>query len=365
MTLRERIETVFHGGAPDAMVWFGDLTYWYSSHQQIGDLPERWRGDRGIGQLHRDYNVGEYIPGCCACDTIEGDKVRVESCEADGKMTIQWHTPAGVLTERREYSIPSFSWGITEHAVKTVEDLRTVRYIMENRRYVPCPDKIETVDRDCAEFGLPVVAVPGTPITELNKTWIGVMDLAYLIADETAEVEKTLDAIAESHERLLRLAGECACGYVMVCENLSGETMGGYFDRYMRDCLTRRTDSLHRHGKKVMIHIDGTQYGVLDKIASTGIDCVDALTPKPVGDISLKDIRNVAGPDIIILGGIPGAMFAPPFTAADMEKHVKEIIRLHKNSGKFMLGVADQVPPDGDIKLVNLVSDLVEEYGHY
>lgn len=365
MTLRERVETVFRGGTPDAMVWFGDLTYWHSAHQQIGDLPERWRGERGIGQLHRDYNVGEYIPGCCAYETIEGDKVRVESRQDNGKSTICWHTPAGILTERREYSIPSFSWGITEHAVKTVEDLRIVRYIMEHRCYVPCPDKIAQIDRDYAEFGLPVVAIPGTPITELSKTWIGVMDLAYLIADEKAEVEKTLDTIAASHEQLLQLTAECNCGYVMICENLTGETMGGYFDRYMRDCLTRRADSLHRHGKKVMIHIDGTQYGVLDKIANTGIDCVDALTPKPVGDILLEDIRRVAGPDILILGGIPGAMFAPPFTASDMEKHVKEIIRLHKDSGKFMLGVADQVPPNGDVKLVKLVSELVEEYGRY
>ena len=30
-----------------------------------------------------------------------------------------------------------------------------------------------------------------------------------------------------------------------------------------------------------------------------------------------------------------------------------------------MFGVADQVPPNGDLKLVKLVSDLVEEYGRY
>ncbi len=48
-----------------------------------------------------------------------------------------------------------------------------------------------------------------------------------------------------------------------------------------------------------------------------------------------------------------------------MEKYVREIIRIHKDSGKFMLGVADQVPPNGDINLIKLVADLVEEYGRY
>ncbi len=89
------------------------------------------------------------------------------------------------------------------------------------------------------------------------------------------------------------------------------------------------------------------------------------MTPKPVDDVALEDLRGMAGPDILLLGGLPGAMFAPPFDAKSMEKHVKEIIRIHKDSGKFMLGVADQVPPNGDITLVKLISGLVEEYGRY
>ncbi len=78
-----------------------------------------------------------------------------------------------------------------------------------------------------------------------------------------------------------------------------------------------------------------------------------------------KKIRALAGNDILILGGLPGAMFAPPFTADDLTHHVLNLIRLHKGSNRFMLGVADQVPPNGDIRLVRLVSELVEEHGGY
>jgi len=58
-------------------------------------------------------------------------------------------------------------------------------------------------------------------------------------------------------------------------------------------------------------------------------------------------------------------MFAPPFTARDIERHVKEIIRIHKDTGKFLFGVADQVPPNGDIAFVKLIADLIAEYGTY
>ena len=79
----------------------------------------------------------------------------------------------------------------------------------------------------------------------------------------------------------------------------------------------------------------------------------------------MSELRQLVGDDIIICGGLPGAMFAPPFTAKDIEKQVMEIIRCHKKSGKFIVGVADQVPPNGDINFVKLVSELLEEYGRY
>jgi hypothetical protein len=171
--------------------------------------------------------------------------------------------------------------------------------------------------------------------------------------------------MAESQKEIYRITEQAACGYVMICENLTAETMGGLFNRYSREFLAERVDGLHAHGKKALIHIDGTLRGVVEGIADIGIDCIDALTPRPVGDVDLAEIRALTGDDILILGGLPGAIFAPPFTAKDFEQHVLEIIRLHKDSGRFMLGVADQVPPNGDIQLVRLVSELVETYGRY
>lgn len=365
MTLRQRFETVFRGGRPDAMAFFGDLTYWYAAHREIGDLPEAWRGERGIGRIHRDLNVGEYVPGCCAYDQADGEQVRCEVRTANGVMTREWHTPVGVLRQRQEHSPQSFSWGYTEHAVKSVADLRVLRYIMEQRRASPCPEKLAQVEHDYGDFGIGIIAVPGSPITELNKTWMGVMGMCYLLADEPREVRKTLDAIAESQDRLYAITEASACPYVMICENLSAETMGGYFDEFIGPYLTRRVAGLHAHGKQAMIHNDGTLRGVVERLHAAGIDAIDAMTPKPVGDVGVDEIRRLTGDELLILGGLPGAMFAPPFTAKEMAAHVREIIRIHKDSGRFLFGVADQVPPNGDLRLVKLVADLIEEYGRY
>jgi len=58
---------------------------------------------------------------------------------------------------------------------------------------------------------------------------------------------------------------------------------------------------------------------------------------------------------------MPGALFAPPFGPDDVRRQVGEVIERHWGSGKFILGVADQLPPNGDIELVRLVGELCEE----
>jgi uroporphyrinogen-III decarboxylase len=345
------------------MVWFGDLTYWYAAHSQMEDLPERWRGERGIGRVHRDMNVGEYVPGCCAyAEHCEVEVVR--SGEHDARVT-EWRTPLGSLRQVSEYCPTSFSCGIRAHPAKSVADLAIVRHIAEHRTHRPCYEEITRLDQEVGDYGLPVVAIAASPMGELYKEWTGLMNLSYLLADEPKEVRWTLDTLAACQDEPYRITAESPCEYVMLCENFSAETMGGLFDLYTRDYLQRRIDYLHQHGKKCIVHVDGTLRGLAEKLPAIGVDCLDAVTPKPVGDVGLDEIRKLVGDEILILGGLPGAMFAPPFTAKEMEQHVLEIIRLHKESGRFMFGVADQVPPNGDINLVKLVADLIDAYGRY
>ncbi|HEY3397412.1 MAG TPA: uroporphyrinogen decarboxylase family protein [Armatimonadota bacterium] len=365
MNERQRIETVFAGGRPDRMVWYGDLGYYHAAHETIGDLPERWAGTAGRSRMHQELGVGEYVPGCCAFAQEEGPEVSVEDTRQDGVLVRRWVTPVGTLTERSEYSPMSYSWGHREYPVKTPADLAIVRFIVSQRRYTPIPETVAQMDRDLAAHGLPVIAVGASPMADLYKHWVGVVQLSYLLADARAEVEETLAVSAAAQEPMWRITAESPCRYVMLTDNMTAEGAGGLFERYYRDFLTEKLAAFHAAGQKVICHVDGTLRGLVERLPGIGVDCLDAVTPKPVGDVGMDEIRDLVGPDILILGGLPGAMFAPPFTPEMIERHVREIIRLHKDSGTFMFGVADQVPPNGNLELVRLVTRLVEEAGYY
>ena len=68
----------------------------------------------------------------------------------------------------------------------------------------------------------------------------------------------------------------------------------------------------------------------------------------------------MAGSDSVILwGGLPGVMFAPPYTWKDMEAHVEKLVAAWQGT-PFVVGVADQVPPDGDIGMVKRISEFLK-----
>jgi len=83
------------------------------------------------------------------------------------------------------------------------------------------------------------------------------------------------------------------------------------------------------------------------------------LTPQPAGDVAVSDMRALAAHDRVILwGGVPGPMFAPPFTWNEVRQHVETLLSAWAD-GPFILGVGDQVPPDGDLDFVRKIADLI------
>jgi hypothetical protein len=51
--------------------------------------------------------------------------------------------------------------------------------------------------------------------------------------------------------------------------------------------------------------------------------------------------------DTVFWGGIPGAFFTPLVSDEEFDAHVKRTIEVMRRSPRYVLGVADQVPPNG------------------
>ncbi len=80
----------------------------------------------------------------------------------------------------------------------------------------------------------------------------------------------------------------------------------------------------------------------------------------------VADWKSFAGnSDTIFWGGLPGCFFSPTTSEAEFERHTIETIEIMRREPCYVLGVADQVPPDGLESRVRRVGELVEKHGRY
>ncbi|MCL5772013.1 MAG: hypothetical protein M1479_07050, partial [Actinobacteria bacterium] len=124
-------------------------------------------------------------------------------------------------------------------------------------------------------------------------------------------------------------------------------------------------EKIKAKGKYSFIHMDGYLKGLLKEVSEAKFSVIEAMTPKPVGDINIDEFSNYVKSDSIMWGGIPGALFTPSTSNEYFEEFVKKVIGVMISEPRYVLGIADQIPPDGIIERVKIVSDLVERYGIY
>lgn len=369
MTLAERILNVFRGEKPDVIPWFADLTYWYAASVKRGSLPERYLGD-GVVDLYRDLGCGchehalsnpwltEYD------DVVETTRYEDDSAGEHVQEETEWTTPVGTLTQVKRYEPGSFCWAYRKYPITSLEDLRTYRFIAEHSHYTP---DYSVPTRQLAlwgDLGVPAAVPPRSPMANLIVIWMGVVNLSYALADAPAEIERTLEVVGNSEDSIYEIIERGPTPLVYFGENITGDMVSPrLFNKYYAPYYRRRMPGLRAAGKHVFVHVDGTFRSLLPHIAASGVDCAQSLTVAPVGDVELGDMRSLAGPELILWSGIPGAMFSPLYSDEMVREMTIALLKRYRNDGRFIMGVCDQVPPDGVIERIRMITDLVEEHG--
>lgn len=364
MSQRERLMAPFRGLRPDRPAWAVDLTYWYSAMESQGTLPAKYRGSDGYRRLHEDLGVCCYYHVGGPSYTSRWDGVEARTEEAHGQRVRHIRTPHGELTDRWEYLPQAYCWAHTEYAVKTAADLKVVQDIFQRTWHEPTPAAFPAAVAALGDSGVPISAVPRSPLPALLADWCGVMQTIYLIADEPAAVADTLAVIDRANDAAFACVTAGPAELLHFCDNLDSGNCASYFETHMAEYYRRRLGQLHAAGKVAAVHLDGAVQGLLPRLAACGFDGIESVTPAPVGDVEIEDLRGVAGNDrTIIWGGIPGAMFAKPWTANDIRVHTRRLLDTLWPAGRLVMASADQVPPDGDVDFCRVVAETIEAYG--
>lgn len=366
MTLRERLLTVLNHEKADFVPWFGDLDYWANSLIHRGLKPRDFIASEAYLDWHQDLGVGFYLQGCFPFKEIfNGCDVKETKTDNIRSRTIS--TPLGSIHEEWKWLEDSFSEAPIKHFIESEEDLRIYQYAYAHLTYEPDYTFLERRSQQVCDQGVVLAYMPKSPLMQMVALDSGIMNVVFLEMEQPELFNETISIMKEAQSKACEIVLASPAEVIMIPENLSSEMVGPtYYERYVRDYQTHWSNRIKESGKFSCIHMDGTLRGLLKEVCSVNLSFIEACTPAPVGDLPLEEWESYLGDsDTIFWGGIPGSYFTASVTDEECIEFVKNILSVMRKKPGYVLGVADQVPPDGLEYRVAMIKDLVEEYGGY
>lgn len=361
MNFRERILTVLRGGVPDRVPWMADLDYWAQSLERRGLRPEGFRRSPEYLDWHRELNTGFYLQGYWPFRMVTDATVTIEEGQDGDIRYRRVHTPVGSLEEQWLFLHTSYSESPYKHFVEDVSDLKALRYWHEHLHYEPEYERAHWINERVGDQGVSLCYVPRSPFMQLVAEYAGIVNIVNIWNEAPDEFTETLDVIRHAHNQAAELAVASPAECLMIPENLSAEMVGRrFFETYLRDYETYWNTRIREAGKFSFVHMDGTLRGLVGPVASTGFRVIEAFTPAPVGNVDITEIRDMVGPDTVLWGGMPGAFLSPVTSDDEFEAHLDKVLDVMTTQPGFVLGCADQVPPDGMAKRILCIAEACE-----
>ena len=328
MSRAEKIMTASWRECADRLPFFH---YW--RHSQIG-WAERECRNRGMGMC--------WIRPCFV-ERMHGVEVTERQISVSGQTLVQrtFSTPVGTVStaEKQEPGVGQWhaqrSWNDvspwqTERLIKTPEDYRVVKYMVENTEYVADYFPLEQAMDWLGDDGVVISALPHSPMQMLMIDWVGSEEgrFYYHHVDYPDLVEELYIALCKSRRPMYEIAAKAPVPIVLCGDNVDGVLVTPkLFQQYFMPVYEEQASVLHAHGKLMAVHMDGRLDVLKELIARTPIDIIEAFHPPPMGDLSLSEAL-AQWPDKVIWVGFPGSVYllGPEVTKEYALALLKEVV---------------------------------------
>lgn len=366
MTRRELNLAIFEGTA-DRPLWQPRLEEWISYTRRRGTIPEQWR-DCDPLQVYDDLRCSVRYACSVGLDgwNSEGEVETWEETLDENHRAVHVRTRSGEITTVRQLVREGeevYNDRIRDFPVKTAADLRVATDVIRAQQVKPNVERFAARAAEVGIRGEPTQFLPSSGFTELIKHWCGLPGTYYLLADHQAGVEEFLEACDERDDRHLEAAFQLPCRLFNLGDHATNEfTPPPILKRYLLPRWQRISRRMDEHGCFVHTHWDGNSKTMLPYLQESGLHAVEALPPLPMGDMTLEEIKAAVGDNIVVLDLIPTTHFLAHYSLQDCLDFAQRVMDMF--TPRLILGVSDEISGVGDIRKIEVISELVDrEYG--
>ena len=322
MTLREQLMIVLRGGKADRVP--------FTCYQ--GLVP-------GMTEIENLTLVGM----AQAFSAVGPEGIETSSVElSPGVSETTMETPWGTLTQIAHTETGYGSAWTKEHWVKAEADYGVLEQIIRHTQIVPSPGGIAAAQESLGDRGVILAWMHRAPFQRLWIEYVGMENLALHLMDFPEAVEGVLEAMFEQSREIIRVTAASEAELVWVPDNITGEMTGpGFFRKYQQPYYRDVCDAMLPAGKLPCCHMDGMLRQIADVIGETDLPVMEAFTPPPDGNFSVREARE-RWPGKVLWLNFPSSVHLrePQEVARVTEELVEEAGDCHG----FAVGITENIP---------------------
>ncbi len=285
--------------------------------------------------------VNRTVPAFKTC--LPNVKIKSETWDENGTtMTRTWYeTPVGNLTSLSEGA--GFTTWIHEKMFKGPDDYKILRFLLADEVYTPC---YETFKKAEEAFGEDILLRAGFGLeplqTLISSVYIDMQDFCVEWMDNRDELLKLYDIIVEKHRKIYPLVAESPASHANYGGNVVASLIGPeVFKKYYLPHYNEAAEFMHKHGKFIGTHLDGNCRLIASTVAESALDYIEAFTPAPDTDMTLKEARQ-SWPDKTLWLNFPSSQHLLP--DQELRKKTIELLDELDSMDGIIMGITEDIP---------------------
>jgi len=343
MTGKERMMLALRRETPDRMPITIHQWQRYHLREHMGGM-DPWEAFASVGL---DAAICDWHAAALRPDPHW--RVSREPIEADPAAEVmRVQTPRGVLTERTRRGEGTVF--VTEHLIKNQNDADMFLEFWPGK----------TLDRDAVQATYDRTGDAGivrghVECAHQPGCWqdfcelVGTQEAILWAVDDPAFVHQFLERLAE--RKISHVHEQMAGARFDLIEHGGGAGSSSVINPRMFEefCVAydrRVIDALHQEGFAVVYHTCGGMMAILDRIAQTGCDASETLSPPGVGgDIATAEdrrkVKKTLGAGVALIGGVDQGLLDTPGAQAEIREQVLACFASYGPGGGYICSASD------------------------
>lgn len=354
---------IIRGEANGKVLWQPRIICWYADRQYRNEpLPAPYTG-MSIRELYdaldcsnRIYDYNE------AVKLIEDPSIKRYSKQLDELRTQHFiETPEGTIDCILKKNRSNYGEFFEKWWVEDQKDMEVQMYIEAHQDYVFDEEAYNRIYEIWGNNGLGSIYFPRINVQSLFNDTMGVEGGIFALMDMPDVCEEYFKIKSQNHDRFIKMIETSKFEWINFGDNVHCATLPpSLFEQYVLPEYQHRNELLHKQGQFTFAHWDGDTKAILKYAKETSLDGIEAVTPKPQGDVTLQEIKEAFGDDVYLVDGIAALLFDEMYPIEMLKEQTEQIIDMF--AGQLILGISDEMSSTGNIDRIKYVGEIVDRH---